>query len=188
MHLLLPTCSAHFCLGATLASTLSALRRYPFLDMEMTSQRPLKRYACMSYVANPRVSLILASPAHTHTHSTPSAGRARGNRQAFWNQFHALGHDKQLSREQHPSKERTALGIRGMHQLPEKESLTSDALSKCTFHPYIALLGADSPKTQLHLPGHGQDLYFRFSRGSTQPLIIRGAWGDLRQKAPGPPP
>lgn len=42
--------------------------------MEVTSQKTLERYTQMGYIANPRVSFILASPAnlplrHTHIHS-----------------------------------------------------------------------------------------------------------------------
>lgn len=37
----------------------------------MMSQRPLERCAHLGYVADPRVSPILASPAHTHPTSLP---------------------------------------------------------------------------------------------------------------------
>lgn len=110
-------------------STPDSLGGYLSLDRELASQRPLEGYVHTGCVGQ--------SYTHTHKHSTRSAGRARGCGQAFWNQFHALEHDKQPQRVT-PMEGADGLGYLGDASVPGKESLASGAVSTPAFSLYTA--------------------------------------------------
>lgn len=140
----------------------------------------------MSYVAHPRVSS--SWPAlHTYTYSIPSAGRDGRNGQAFWNQFHALGHDKQPTTEWHPWRELMALDIRAMHY-----SLKRNAWLKM-LSPHLHFLHILLHLEQIHrssrctFVGMDKTCTFPLPRQHIASHQLR-ACGDPRQKALGPLP